>query len=277
MTPPAPEATPGSLRLAAAGPGQVSEARRLATLLAVPFVDDDAASSWPTTGGTLIVDTDAGLEVRFQEADARQQTRVDAAACMQRAVRRARGDLGRDDLLLQAVGLRPDPGHRILDATAGLGRDALLLAATGFDVTAWERSPVVRLLLEQGLVQTAAENDRLARVIATRLHIVGADALDELARAGSAAPEARDRFEVVYLDPMHPPRTKSARVRKELRALQRLVGADADADGLLEPALALARRRVVVKRPTHGKPLAGHEPHRRLRGQKVRFDIYDVS
>ena len=41
-----------------------------------------------------------------------------------------------------------------------------------------------------------------------------------------------------------------------MRVFQYLVGADLDADELLTPALQLARKRVVVKRPDYAEFLA---------------------
>ena len=45
--------------------------------------------------------------------------------------------------------------------------------------------------------------------------------------------------DVVYLDPMFPHREKSALVKKEMRVFQELVGADNDADDLLDFAYPL--------------------------------------
>lgn len=265
------------LALLAADEAHQEAARGLARQLDCPCLDPDAVPSWLVSGGVLVVVSASGLEVRFQEADARQATRVDVSRFLARAARRGRVELGGRDLLLKAMGLRPAPDVRVLDATLGLGRDTLLLATAGFDVTALERSPVVRLLVARGLAAAAEADEARGQVIATRLHIMGADGVAWMQAAARDASDDAGAFDVVYLDPMHPPRTKSARVRKELRALQRLAGGDADADDLLAPALALARRRVVVKRPTHGEPLARQEPTRRLTGQRVRFDVYDVA
>ena len=54
---------------------------------------------------------------------------------------------------------------------------------------------------------------------------------------------------------------KSALVKKEMRVFQHLVGADLDADELLTPALQLARKRVVVKRPDYAEFLAQKSAH----------------
>ena len=58
---------------------------------------------------------------------------------------------------------------------------------------------------------------------------------------------------------MYPHKKKLALVKKEMRVFQTLVGADLDADGLLAPALALATKRVVVKRPDYAEFLAGQK------------------
>ncbi len=91
----------------------------------------------------------------------------------------------------------------------------------------------------------------------------------------SLAPDRRP--DVVYLDPMFPERQKSADVKKEMRAFHRLVGADADADDLLAPALAAARYRVVVKRPRKAPDLAGRPPSHRVEGKSSRFDVYALQ
>lgn len=67
---------------------------------------------------------------------------------------------------------------------------------------------------------------------------------------------------------------KSALVKKEMRVFQSLVGADEDADSLLEPARALAKRRVVVKRPDYAEPLAGMKASAAIATKNHRFDIY---
>ena len=83
-----------------------------------------------------------------------------------------------------------------------------------------------------------------------------------------------ERPDVVYLDPMFPHRKKSAAVKKEMRLFQQLLGPDEDADALLQPALALALKRVVVKRPAGAPYLADKKPQIEMQGKANRFDIY---
>lgn len=167
--------------------------------------------------------------------------------------------------LLRAVGIRKGEAYRprVLDATAGLGEDAWLLAAAGCEVVAVERQPVIAALLRDALARVA---DRAA---AGRITVVTAEAREAVARAADEAPD------VVYLDPMFPGSAKRKTAeRKPMRVLRLLVGEDADADELLEPALRTARRRVVVKRPTRAAPLAGRKPTVTHEGRGFRFDVY---
>ena len=89
-------------------------------------------------------------------------------------------------------------------------------------------------------------------------------------QAGIYAEAAPD---VVYLDPMYPPKKKSALVKKEMRICRMLVGEDEDAGELLEIARRVARRRVVVKRLRHAPPLKANAAAEYV-GRTVRYDVY---
>lgn len=169
-------------------------------------------------------------------------------------------------LLYQAVGFR---GGRpsVLDATAGLGADAFRLAWHGCRVTAVERSPVLFALLEDGLERALREPEIRER-LAGRLRLVHADAREVLRGL-----KAEGAPEVVYLDPMFPPKRKSALPKVEMRILRRLVGDDPDAAELLELARAAARKRAVVKRHRHAEPLAPGPSHG-YSDRTTRYDVY---
>jgi 16S rRNA (guanine1516-N2)-methyltransferase len=168
--------------------------------------------------------------------------------------------------LASAVGLRKRT-PTLVDATAGLGRDAVLLASFGCTVTAIERSVVLGAMLRDALKRAATADaaDEISRRCFTL--IVG-HATEVL--AGMPEREAPD---VVYLDPMFPPSGKSALPKKEMRILRRLVGDDADAEGLLETARRVARDRVVVKRTPRALPLAP-TPTMSYRSKLARYDVY---
>ena len=84
------------------------------------------------------------------------------------------------------------------------------------------------------------------------------------------------RPDVVYLDPMYPERQKSAAVKKEMAYFHELVGQPetADAAALFQAARAVAKKRVVVKRPRLGVFLCGEKPAYQYEGKSTRFDVY---
>lgn len=173
---------------------------------------------------------------------------------------------GRGEAVAKAVGIKGGYLPDVVDATAGLGRDAFVLAALGCRVRMLERHPVVAALLEDGLQRGYADSEigGWLRERLTLLHVASQQALSDIAPAP----------DVVYLDPMYPHRQKSAMVKKEMRVFQSLVGADEDADALLEPARRLAKKRIVVKRPDYAPPLAGVVTQSAVVTKSHRFDIY---
>ncbi len=178
---------------------------------------------------------------------------------------------GRGQAIAKAVGLKNGVQPRVLDATAGLGRDAFVLASLGCTVQMIERHPVVAALLDNGL-QRAYADPEMASWLPERLTLLHASSQEAL--VSLADDPSFTRPDVVYLDPMFPHKKKSALVKKEMRIFQYLVGADMDADDLLTPALALAEKRVVVKRPDYAAPLADKKPSMMIETKKNRFDVY---
>ena len=171
---------------------------------------------------------------------------------------------GRGQDIAKAIGLKHGFTPHVLDATAGLGRDAFVLASLGCQVTLMERMPVVAALPDDGL-ERAKLNVEVSE-IAQRMRLVHGSCIEDMT--------LDDQVDVVYLDPMYPHRDKSAAVKKEMRVFQSLVGEDLDADALLSPALALAKYRVVVKRPSYAPPLNNQTPTTSIKMKKNRFDVY---
>ncbi|WP_051553747.1 class I SAM-dependent methyltransferase [Desulfobulbus elongatus] len=169
------------------------------------------------------------------------------------------------ELLVQAARVRGGGQPLVVDATAGLGRDGFLLAAAGYRVRMIEANPVVAALLADGLARARCIAGLAA--IAARIDLIVGDAREQL-------PALVELPEVVYLDPMFPERTKSALVRQELRLLQLLDQKNCDDADLLRVALAVAAKKVVVKRPLKAPPLAAVPPGSTRRGKAVRFDVY---
>ncbi|PKF62295.1 16S rRNA methyltransferase [Psychromonas sp. psych-6C06] len=171
---------------------------------------------------------------------------------------------GKGQAIAKAVGLKAGVQLNVIDATAGLGRDAFVLASLGCNVTLVERSPVAAALLDDGL-QRAYINAEIGEWMKQRMQL----------RFGAGVEYLKNhQTDVVYLDPMFPHKKKSALVKKEMRVFQGVVGADLDADELLEVALAAAKYRVVVKRPDYAPFLNDKKPSMSIKTKKNRFDVY---
>ena len=236
-------------------------AAELAARVGLPLVAaDDAAFDM------LLAVTPERLELRFPQRGGPGPVFVDFVNGPLGYARR----VNRFGSLFDAVGFRKGRPS-VLDATAGLGADAFRLAYNGCRVTAVERSPILFALLEDGL-RRALEVPELAEQLGGRLRLVQADSRELLARI--AAEEAAENLpDVVYLDPMFAPRTKSALVKVEMRVIGQLVGGDPDAGELFERARAVARQRVVVKRHMHAAPLAANPSHSNS-DTTTRYDVY---
>ncbi|TCS41352.1 class I SAM-dependent methyltransferase [Reinekea marinisedimentorum] len=176
---------------------------------------------------------------------------------------------GAGQAVAKAVGLKKRKDIHILDATAGLGRDAFVMASLGATVHMLERNQVVHLLLNDGL-QRLKDSGQLDEV-ADRMTLSAGSLLEPDACA------TLKQFDVVYLDPMFPDRSKSAKVKKDMALFHDMIGADMDADELLNPAMALAEYRVVVKRSKKAPLLMNREPSTQLLGKSSRFDIYAIK
>jgi len=181
---------------------------------------------------------------------------------------------GKGQAIAKAAGLNKGVTPTVLDGTAGLGRDAFVLASLGCQVQMVERHPVVAALLDDGLARAKHDPD-IGTWVSERMSLIHAsshDALEHLAQDKDFV-----QPDVVYLDPMYPHpenKKKSALVKKEMRVFQSLVGADLDADGLLAPAMTLASKRVVVKRPDYANWLDEKKPSMAIETKKNRFDVY---
>lgn len=171
---------------------------------------------------------------------------------------------GKGQAIAKAIGLKAGVKIDVIDATAGLGRDAFVLASLGCHVTMVERSPVAAALLDDGL-QRACLNLEIGQWVQERMQLHFASGYEYL---------KAHQTDVVYLDPMFPHKKKSALVKKEMRVFQSVVGADLDADDLLDVALNAARYRVVVKRPDYAPFLNDKKPSMSITTKKNRFDVY---
>ena len=172
---------------------------------------------------------------------------------------------GRRQHLAKAVGMKGGQSPTIIDATAGLGRDAFLLASLGSQVTLIERSDIIYELLADGM-EAASQAGGQHKDIIERMTLIHGDSIELLPRMHA---------DVVLVDPMHPPRKKSALVKAEMRAIRDIVGFDKDQRLLIETALAMTAKRVVLKWPAQAAPLAGVRPaSHQIIGKSIRYDVF---
>lgn len=222
--------------------------------------------SSPPRSGFYLALAAGGLQLQQAGPGAPGPIRVDFLAGS--LAHRLRYGGGRNQPLARAVGMKAGSTPSIWDATAGLGRDAFVLASLGSHVTLYERAPVLAALLEDAL-RRAACDDEIGAWIQARMQLVFADSVRALTALADGEPP-----DVVYLDPMYPPGKCSVLVKKEMRALQLLLGGDPDSGALLEAALDRAARRVVVKRPRRAGWLADAQPTTCVESKNTRYDIY---
>jgi 16S rRNA (guanine1516-N2)-methyltransferase len=157
---------------------------------------------------------------------------------------------------------KPRPGLFILDATAGWGRDAAVLASFGAHVLMCERNPIMAELLQDAL-KRQDEHSQKALPLSFQ---------HQEAKAYLQSLKEEAYPDVIYIDPMHPMRQKSALVKKDLQILQQFIGTDEDALELIQLARQRAKLRVVVKWPQQTAALI--EPDASIPGKTVRFDLY---
>ncbi|KAF0804138.1 hypothetical protein A6D6_03374 [Alcanivorax xiamenensis] len=177
---------------------------------------------------------------------------------------RLAADRVRHERLIKALGKVIGTPARVCDLTTGLGRDSALMAQAGFQVLMVEREPVLHALLVDGLARAAGTP------LASHLTLLPLSDARDLVAALTGP------FHAVFLDPMFPPREKSAAVKQDLRWLQQLCRyPDQDEEqALLALARGLDARKVVVKRPRRAPPLAAVAASHSLEGKTVRFDVY---
>ncbi|KAL9183957.1 hypothetical protein ACHAXT_002043 [Thalassiosira profunda] len=259
---------------------------------------------------------------------------------------KTRSGEGGGELLLRALGLTKMLAEKkgegrgplvVYDLTAGLARDSLVIVSSflaEFDGESLadddvplrlhmaERDPIVAALLSDAARRldllaaseiASADEKNTAKRLQRCLSMEEGDGVSVLHRLqlGDVSGTAPYPPDVVYLDPMFPPRKKkSASVKKDMAMLHSLLGtAEANSDNahagadattstlsgeggvrakeerdLLLAAHGSATRRVVVKRPVAALPLGlpadGGDvpmPSHEVRGSVNRFDVYVIS
>lgn len=177
------------------------------------------------------------------------------------------GGKGQD--LAKAIGLHKIKNPTVLDLTAGMGGDSFVLATLGASLSMVERNPVVHALLNDALERISLSADSELQEILSRIKLINSDSFEALKNVNEELPD------VIYLDPMFPPRTKSAQVKKEMQFFHDIVGDDNDSEKLLLESLQYAKKRIVVKRPRLAEKLTEVlQADFVITGKTTRYDIY---
>lgn len=255
-----PEQTSTPIGLLAEHPALKDKAAVIGQRFGLPVIRKPPGDAY------YLVLRDTGLELLQPDSQAAGAIRIEFAAGAMG--HRLRFGGGRGQPLARAVGMKPGFNPVIWDATAGLGRDGFVLASLGSRVTLCERSAVLAALLEDGLRRAALNHD-IGDWVSQRIALVFGEAGQRLAELS-----ADERPDTIYLDPMYPPGKAHVLVKKEIRALQHIIGPDQDSESLLHTALNTARRRVVVKRPRRAGWLSELKPSTSIESKKTRYDVY---
>ena len=157
---------------------------------------------------------------------------------------------------------KPGPNLFIIDATAGWGRDAAILASYGSKVLMLERNTLLQDLLADAIDRSKKYNKYMDLSLERQDAIFYLESLQ------------KDSYpDVIYLDPMHPQRQKTALVKKDMQVLHKLLEHE-NKDFIILLELALKRaKKVVVKWPQ--KQSSYLKPSRVINGKVIRFEIYD--
>lgn len=202
-----------------------------------------------------------GVEIRKSSSP---QTRGYAVDFTKIDRRTGAGNLSRKQPLPKAIGAT---SKTVIDATAGFGGDASMITLMGYKVVAIERSPILSVLLRDGMQRALLDNE-LKDTLCKDLELREADSITFL--------QTKPPVDVVYLDPMFPPkRKKSALPQGSIQTLQAIIGYDNEekTNKLFQVALQTAMKRVVVKRPNYA-PFFGENPVAIHKGKLVRYEVY---
>lgn len=173
-------------------------------------------------------------------------------------LQRSKGMTGRDPMIRATLASK---SLKIIDMTAGWGKDGLLMAHAGSHVTMLEQHPYMAALLMDAWHHLASVE------LKSRIEIVWTSAHDYLSLL------SLERYpDVIYCDPMHPVRQKSALVKKHLQILQQLVPPNEDVIELIQLAQEKCKQRVVLKWPQ--KQCAPLCSMGSIPGKTIRFDLY---
>ena len=222
------------------------EAEALARRTGAPLCDregDGVTVLFDRTGVSL-----SGYGMKYRGDFTQMLSRIGAGLRQELLIRRAKPRSG---------------GLKAVDAAAGMGEDAFLLAACGYEVSLYEKNAVIAALLRDALRR--AESDERLCAITSHMHLTEGDSTELMPTSDLGA-------DLIYLDPMFPPRRKSGLINKKLQLIQKLEQPCGDERALLDAAIAAHPKKIVIKRPLKGAYLADMKPSYSISGKSIRYD-----
>nr|WP_316615335.1 class I SAM-dependent methyltransferase [uncultured Ruminococcus sp.] len=228
--------------------GNREAAEQLSRRLGVPIADsmgEELTLVFDGTGLSLV-----GYGMRYQGDFSRMLNRV------------IKGRL-RHEMLVKIAKTKTEHPTAV-DAAAGMGEDSFLLAAAGYEVILFEQDAVIAALLRDALLR-AREKDRLREIVG-RMRLTEGNSIELMPRLGITP-------EIVYLDPMFPPRKKSGLIQNKLQLIQKLEQPCANERELYDAAAALRPKKIIIKRPLNGALLADKKPSYTVKGKAIRYDV----
>ncbi|BCD89943.1 ribosomal RNA small subunit methyltransferase J [Francisella halioticida] len=171
--------------------------------------------------------------------------------------------------VVQAIEGRSKEKLKILDTTTGLGRDTFTLASRGHQITSIEKDVYIYLLLCDALYR-ASQIESISH-IATNITLINLDSNQYILTT-------EQLFDCIYVDPMFPPRRKSAKVKQDMQILHKIAFNDENHNTLLLKNILKTQKakKVIVKRPIYAEFLYNKKPSSQLKGKINRFDIYSL-
>ena len=169
------------------------------------------------------------------------------------------------ELLIQAIKLKPDNDIFIIDATAGLAKDSALLGVYGYKVLMLEHNPILATIVYYALIHQHLPDNNLS--------IIFANSVDYLANYINKAPDC------IYLDPMFNEVRSIAKAKKEMQIIQLLNKTNAanlmtNENDLFAIANQISKK-VVVKRDNKQTNLVlNPKPSYTKLGKTIRYDVY---
>ena len=238
-------------------PGFEREAEMLSALLAIPLGEADATLHVETTWWLQLKQGDETLKLSADFAHGQLDWRRKHSS-------------GKAEPVVKAVWGRANTPPSVFDATGGRARDSFLLAASGCAVRAMEQHPLIAALIDKALQDAALSDEPALQSVLQHLHYQHGNSAEFLSQ------QTQGFVDVIYLDPMFPPRPGAAKVKKDMQVLQALTETGLG-DELLPLARAKAGQKVIVKRPSYAPPLANTKPSAQLPAGLNRFDIYPIQ